>query len=304
MLVLIHVIFLYDLVGPFGLWIAGGILDGYEKIATVEFIAENNSNNQLVPNLPKPIHNSPSMFLHNETIMICGGSHNLKTCLKLKEGTWTEYNSLKEERNYASVVSTSTATFIFGGVSKDKTFEYLKKNASEWKLGQIRIPDGFQRGCSTAISKDEVWFLGGYITKKRILSFNVNTQTFTELPTKLKQGRFGHQCAYIPGTSNIIITGGYSTSLQVEDSSEIIDVINRNVTEGPSMNSKRAYHGISVLKIDHQERVVVFGGQTSTSSYLKSFEMYNAQTQKWELTNIELSEAKSMFGSMTIKSQP
>ena len=69
---------------------------------------------------------------------------------------------------------------------------------------------------------------------------------------------------------------------------------------------------------------------TSYDSYLKSVEMYNAQTQKWELTNIELSEeksneealwlrqerlkweltnvelsgAKAYFGFMTIKSQP
>ena len=151
----------------------------------------NNSNNQLVPNLPKIIHDSPSMFLHNETILLCGGENNLKTCLKLQEGTWTEYNSLKEERTDAAVASATTATFIFGGLGSEDTYEYLEKNASEWKLGQTKIPgNGFYDGCSIAIFQDEIWLIGGRFTKQRILSFSVNNQNFTVLPTKLKKERY------------------------------------------------------------------------------------------------------------------
>ena len=51
-----------------------------------------------------------------------------------------------------------------------------------------------------------------------------------------------------------------------------------------------------------------FGGTNEDDDYnrirLKSIEVYNAQAQKWELSNIELSEAKADFGFMTIKSQP
>ena len=260
-------IFLYNLVGPVGLWIAGGYGgDEFEPSATVEFIAENNSNSQLVPDLPQPISQSPSMFLHNETIILCGGFNNLKTCLKLQEGTWTEYTSMKRERDKAAVVSTTTATFIFGGWRNKDTYEYLENNAFEWKLGTANITDGFKSGCTIAISQDEIWLIGGTRTEQRILSFNVENQNFTELPTKLKQERYGHQCAFIPGTRHLMITGGYINS----DSTEIIDVETGNVIEGPSMNSKRAYHGIGVLNIDGQ--------------------VYNAQTQKWELTNMELSK--------------
>ena len=245
------------------------------------------------------------MFLHNETLMFCGGEINynkVKTCLKLQEGTWTEYNSLKEERYNAAVVSTNTATFIFGGSESQDTYEYLGNNASEWKLGRTKIPGGFRCGCSIAISQDEIWLIGGTGTNQRILSFNVNDQNFSELPTKLKQGRNGHQCAFIPGTRRLMITGGYTTD-DFSDSTEIIDVENRNVTEGPPMNSKRRSHGIGVLNIEGQESVTVFGGYKSRN-YLKSVEVYNAQTQKWELTNIELSEEKYDFGFMTIKNQP
>ena len=85
--------------------------------------------------------------------------------------------------------------------------------------------------------------------------------------------------------------------------SEIIDVGTRSVTEGPPMNSRRLAHGIGVLNIDNLDRVAVFGGFDGTD-YLKSVEMYNHQTQTWELTNFELSEGKCAFGFMTIKNVP
>ena len=273
-------------------------------LASAEFISETNNNNNGLTNLPKSIFFNPSMFLHNETIMICGGSNNLKTCLKLEEGNWTEYNSLKQERRDATVVSTTTSTFIFGGSRSRDTYEYLEKNASEWILGKTKIPGGFLRGCSVAISQDEIWLIGGGRTEQRILSFNVNNQNFTVLQsTKLKQGREGHQCAFIPGTRHLLITGG-SYYRSYFESTVIIDVENETITEGPSMNSKRYKHGIGLLTIDGHERLVVLGGYNLINNYLKSVEMYHAQTQKWELTNIELSGAKAYFGFMTIKSQP
>ena len=87
------------------------------------------------------------------------------------------------------------------------------------------------------------------------------------------------------------------------DSTEIINVEIGKVIEGPPMNSKRASHGIGVLNVDSQERLVVIGGEKGYVR-LESVEVYNSQTQKWELTNIELSEAKTQFGFLTIKSQP
>ena len=292
---------MYDLVGPVGLWIAGGRnLDG--STAKVEFIAVNSSS-QLAPDLPKTIASYPSMFLHNETIVLCGGYHNEKSCLKLQEGTWTKYNSLKKERSFAAVVSTTKATFIFGGWGNADSFEYLEKNTSEWKLGETKVPGlGFQHGCAIAISQDEIWLIGGYDTEQRILSFNVNNQSFTELPTTLKQGREELHCAFIPGTRNIMVTGGKYYGNRY-DSTEIINVEIGKVIEGPPMNSKRASHGIGVLNVDSQERLVVIGGEKGYVR-LESVEVYNSQTQKWELTNIELSEAKTQFGFLTIKSQP
>ena len=261
-----------------------------------------NGNKQQLPTLPQPIFSYPSMLLHNEMIMLCGGSNNMKTCLKPQEGTWTNYNSLKIERYNAAVASTNTATFIFGGWGSKDTYEYLEKNSSEWKLGKSKIPGGFSKGCSITISQDEIWLVGGRHTGKRILSFNVNYQTFTVLATKLKRGRTRHQCAIIPGTRHLLITGGFFYDFN--DSTDIIDVENRRISEGPPMNAKRADHGIGVLNIDGQERVVVFGGCSHQGVYPKIVELYNAQAPKWEPTNVELGVGRIEFGFMTIKSQP
>ena len=277
-------------------------------LASVEAI-QIYGNKQRLPNLPSLISGSPSMFLHNKTIMLCGGDNNLKTCLKLQEGTWTEYNSLKKERKYGAVVSTTTTTFIFGSktgwILSEDTYEYLEKNASDWKLGKTKIPHGFSSGCSIAISQDEIWLIGGHdVGSQKILSFNVNNQNFIELPIKLLYRRDGHQCDFIPGTRSIIVTGGSYENGGYYASTEIINVENRSVTVGPSMNFKRGWHGIGVLIIDAEERVVVFGGQDRHFNFHKSVEVYNAQTKKWELKNIQLNEEKYCFGFMTIKGQP
>ena len=281
--------------------VAGG-QDLHSKLASVEFISATNESN-LLPRLPIQIYDAPYMFLHCETIMVCGGERNLRTCLKLQDGTWTKYNSLKKDRSSASVVLTTKATYIFGGGYSQDTYEYLEKNASTWNLGERKIPGRFWQGCSIAISQDEIWLIGGQGSYTRILSFNVHNHDFTVLPIQLKQGRSEHQCAFIPNTRNIIVTGGY-TYPNFFQSTEIIDVKNRNVTEGPPMNSKRTSHGIGILNINKHERVIVFGGYNKYEDYLKSVEVFNAQTHRWDHTNIELSEAKSKFGFMTIKSQP
>ena len=128
-------------------------------------------------------------------------------------------------------------------------------------------------------SPDDIWLIGGYRTASRILSFKMNEQNFTVLPIELNQGRYYHQCTFIPGTRYIVVTGGQDKDYNRFATSEIIDVGTRSVTEGPPMNSRRLAHGIGVLNIDNLDRVAVFGGFDGTD-YLKSVEMYNPQTQK------------------------
>ena len=69
------------------------------------------------------------------------------------------------------------------------------------------------------------------------------------------------------------------------------------------MNSKRFSHGMGVLTINGQDRLAVFGGNSDHTSYtlLDSVELYNTRTEKWEKTDIKLTEPKRSFGFLELK---
>ena len=250
-------------------------------------------------NLPFDIP-SPSMTLHNGTILLNGGINNLRNCLQLDHGTWKQHSNFEEYRINPSVVTTKTATFLFGGEHLGSTYEYLPKDSNTWFKGKNAIPGGFWKGCAIAVKSDqEIWLIGGIKTGKRILSFSVNDHTFQELPIQLNVARFGQQCAFIPNTNKLIITGGkdYTSFL---DSSEILDTSDRSINMGSKLNSKRRFHGMGVITINGKDKLAVLGGHDG-KKMLDCVEVYNTKTQKWETTDLKLNEPKEKFGFLTIK---
>ena len=150
-----------------------------------------------MPKLPNN-HTSAYIAIHNQAILLIGASNSEnhdglgKKCYQLNKGIWKEHSTLNHWRHYASVVTTNSATFIFGGQGGRKTYEYLPKQSDTWLPGQTEIPDGFQNGSALAVrSEQEIWLIGGYNTESRILSFNVKDHTFEELTVKLNVGRVG-----------------------------------------------------------------------------------------------------------------
>ena len=242
------------------------------------------------------------MVLHNGTILLCGGSNNQKKCLQLEHGTWKEHSTLKAERMHHSAVTTKTATFLFGGTNSPFTYEYLPKDSNTWLKGKTKMPVGFSWGLAIAVKSDsEIWLIGGHhLWRRRIISFNVKDHTFQELLSKLKVTRNGFRCALIPNTNKVMITGGHSDSDGYLDSTEIIATDDGTVTMASPMNSARAWHGMGVVTINGEERLVVVGGNNEEDS-LESVELYNTQTEKWELADIKLNEAKSCFNFLGVE---
>merc|ERR1712018_615750 len=116
---------------------------------------------QKLPNLPEANYSS-SMVIHNGTILLCGGrDKNLKKCLQLDHGTWTEHSTLNEERVGHSVVTAQNTTFIFGGDSQETTYEYLPKDSTTWIKGKTKIPRAFSSGSAIAVkSERKIWLIG------------------------------------------------------------------------------------------------------------------------------------------------
>ena len=236
------------------------------------------------------------MVEHNGTMLLCGGLDNEKKCLQLDQGTWKVHSTLNVERAWHSAVTTQTATFIFGGCYSDQTYEYLLKDSTRWLMGKTEIPGGFMYGCAIAVKSDqEIWLIGGFRNRNRILSFNLESHTFQALPFQLNVERQGLRCAFIPNTNKIMITGGYR-----KDSTEILDTEDGKVTMASPMNSKRACHGMGVVTINGEDRLAAFGG-SNDRTWLDSVELYNIQTEKWETTNIKLRKAKACFSFLTVR---
>ena len=263
-------------------------------------------NKPKIPRLPygQPAVYDCTMTNHFGTILVCGGNPNIsKQCYQLKGKTWTKHSNLIKMRLRSSAVTTKDATFIFGGANR-KTYEYLPRGSTKWVLGKTEIPGvGFGSGSAIAISDDEIWLIGGVCAEKRILSFDATNHVFTELPITLKVGREFHRCEFIPLTKKIMITGGYETLRdKILNSTEILDVENKRIKLAKSMNFKRSQHGIGILTIEGKNVLAVFGGYSEKSKMEPGFvEIYNAQTQKWEISNIKLKEHYRRFGFLSVK---
>ena len=239
------------------------------------------------------------MDSYNGTILFCGGNGNEKKCLQLDHGTWKEHSILNVERAWHSAVTTQAATFIFGGIFSRTTYEYLPKDSTKWLMGKTEIPGGFYYGCVIAVkSGQEIWLIGGYFTEKRILKFNVESHTFQVLPFQLNVGRWNLKCAFIPNTNKIMVTGGFDHGSL--DSTEILDTEDGSVTMASPLNSKRVDHGMGDVTINGKDRLAVFGGFNGGTT-LDSVELYNSETEKWETSDLKLSEARSGFSCLTVK---
>ena len=265
-----------------------------------------------LPILPIEKFRASSMVFHNGAILLCGGKSNWKKCLQLDHGTWKEHSTLNQERVDHSAVTTQTATFLFGGLYSEKTYEYLPKGSTTWLMGKTEIPRRFGIGCAIAVKSDqEILLIGGLGTEKRILSFNVKYHTFKEMPYQLNLERFGLKCAFVPNTKKVMITGGWirtAGGFSFFNSTEILDIEDGSVTMASPMNSKRSGHGMGVLTINGEDRLAVFGGYFGMFDMVDvslvqpdSVELYNTQKNEWEIANFKLNQGIENFGFLTVK---
>ena len=302
--------------------IAGGHGPPDGKVYDSIEVISNSSNKKIkLPKLPSKLFEC-SMFIHNGSLMFCGGYNSnrinidkaiLRKCYQLVKGKWKQHSALNEPRYGASVVHTEKGTFLFGGnlYSSIPTYEYLPNDAkaNEWKVGKKpEIPDRQRVGCAIEVkSKHQIWLIGGTFLAinglsilTKILSFDINSETFQELPFNLNIGRFSHACAFIPGTSKILVTGGSTSGKHYDNSSEIIDTEDGSVTMAASMNFSRVRHAMGVINFNGEERLVVLGGADKAGGRPSTVELYNAKTDQWELSDIMLDVPRCDFGSVAI----
>ena len=306
--------------------VAGGYKnDPRDPKTLVEVLAgdfvDGNFRRKRLPRLPPNGINGAEMAIHNKAIILCGGWTDWtysNMCLQLENGNWKEHSILNEGRVSHSVVATNSAIFTFGGFDDTmnnlcERYEYLPKDSKTWLIGKTTIPGGFMNGCAIEVkSGEEIWLIGGAGMADggkadRIISFNINHHTFQVLPPKLNIERYNLRCAFIPNTKKLMITGGSDVfGGGLRDSTEIIDIEDGTITMGSPMNSKRANHGMGVVTINNEDRLIVFGGKEFfdptdfSNKTVDTVEVYNTETEKWETTGIKLKNKKAEFGFLTV----
>ena len=62
---------------------------------------------------------------------------------------------------------------------------------------------------------------------------------------------------------------------------------------------ERSMHGIGVLKIENQEKIVVFGGRNPSNKDMDSVEIFDEITGKWHLADFKLDKPRRYFGFVT-----
>ena len=277
--------------------LAGGY-DKEDRLASVEVLSTVPSfKNKKLAELPYIINGRPSLFLHDDNLLICGGYGNYDKCFMYEKDAWKELSTLKlnEYRSYASTVTTADGTFIFGGYDSRDTYEFLPPN-KVWQEGKTKIPNQFYQGCAVEVpNKKEILLVGGRDTFKRILKFDIENEDFKVMNVSLLKGREYHTCARLPDTNLIVITGGRDSDGNEDDTTEILNLEDDSITLGNPMNVKRRDHGMAVITIDDEDRLAVFGGHNGDDS-LDSVETLNPRTRKWEVTDLKLDKAKRKFG--------
>ena len=301
--------------------------------SSVEIIYPDHSRINQLPTLPSRFSACFAFVLDGELMLIGQyspqhGSYSQEEliqmkseCLKLVNGSWSHHSHCNSRRlrHSACQASTKDASFVFGGYPSPQTFEYLSKNSSKWEVGQNIIPNGILNGYAITISNEEIWLIGGALAGDdrtpiaRILSFDTRDHSFETLDMSLIEPRMFHSCAFVPGTDTIIITGGCrGNSLNLWpgiDFTETIDIRTKTVIPGPPIIELREASGIGILRIQNQDRVVIFGGSNEIDEdegegerYLDSIEVYYPERQAWIPANFKLKKYRPAFGFATIKS--
>ena len=262
-----------------------------------------------LPKLWGPI-DYPSIFQHGSDILLCGNEGNEGICWKLNRNNaeWVRYNSLLTTKNHPFyVVSMKSETFLFGRSTDDNNnfigvSDVLKHRSDTWQKGP-ELPSGFlhnrilEGSCGIKISDDELLIIGGSAPETTVLKLNTSENSWHN--TTINLSAFDHRCIVL--NRKIIITGGiglYSTF--------IIDILDDDKLElrgGGNLSKHRQEHGMGIINLDSEFKVIAFGGVSTTGEEHNSVEMWNDSEETWSNSGLILQKPKLKFGFGTFPTE-
>ena len=256
-------------------------------------------------------------------LLSCGGNGTNK-CYELKGyWHWEHHSTLNKLRPNAVCIAMPNGLYLFEGRYHPFTSEFLPIGENVWKSGP-KIPvlyskssifkllrqfiRNFQQKCfsmacySTGhkLSENELII----IKMDQVFKFDIRKNEWSILH-ELKIPRKYYSSFIFKG--KLFITGGYKmygffrTALPY---TEVLDLSTMKSTMVGNLNTARFFHGMSVMRIKNELRLVVLGGQTRLKMdkryLLDSIEVWNEDTMSWDYTEIEMQYRNSRFAITTI----
>ena len=264
------------------------------------------------------------MMTYDGKLMSCGGYYN-KNCYELKEGMWVRHSTLNKLRPNAVGIAMPNGIYMFEGLKNPYSSEFLPIGRNVWESGpkipalcskfSILKPIRFLRHIIRDFIqrwKAEAWYSTGHklsehefiiIKVDQVFKFDTIKNEWTVLHD-LKIPRECYSSFIFKG--KLFITGGCgmygSLRSKVLANTEVVDLSTMKSTMIGNLNTARIYHGMSIMKINHELKLVVFGGQTTFdhSHMLDSIEVWNEHTKSWDKTEIKLPRKNSRFATTPI----
>ena len=307
--------------------IAGGL--GLNS-RNVEILGQNGERN--LPELPYETHGNSLIRTSNNEIWLLDGKS--EKCFILTAKGWKYFIRFQRNMQNGIFIEMPDDYYMLGGSYCPTLNCYLPKNWKNlgcWSCWMLTNP--FPRSMNKCTCKDVDeckmqdirrygaqihWGIhfnasGGHkisdeefiIVKIRdVLKFNIKNQKWIKW-YELKEERIEGQSIILDG--KLIVTGGCNfITRDLVKSTEIMDLSTGKSWFGGDLNVGRVGFGMAFLYLEGKRRILVFGGKSAEFEnpvLFDSIEIWNDETNQWDMSNMKLKEKNSNFGftSMPIK---
>ena len=289
--------------------LCGGIIEETNTLLDIEIFPQ--VENCQLPGLWQGFNGptGPSIFQHGTDILLCGSDENACWKLDHENTNWSKFNTLLMQEYPTSSVQMINGTYLFAdSKATHMIMEFIAHNKKEWQSG-TEIPGNVITPCVVDISDDEFLIIGGYDSDTqhpsgRILKFNTKYKKWTDTAIKLEPELQRHRCYTF--NKKVIITGGLSGMNQQKTSvTKIIDIHDNGelkIRQAGNMTENRVDHGMGVIEIDNEYKVIAFGGSDG-GTFLNSVEIWNDINETWSKSSLVLRQPKSSFSFGTFPTE-
>jgi len=182
--------------------------------------------------------------------------------------------------------------FIFGGEETNGSIanfiQIYNAEGNSWNIVYPNIPTGasiedYWMSCAVDSSTGLMYITGGANIGNRFYSYNVSSNTITNLSTTSSPTPFnlGAQGSFVINGKLYLFGGGDYFTEDTFPSTHIYDIANHSWSTGNNMTQAIAYFGYAT----DGSRFYVIGGAINTESYLNYTQVYDISSGEWSINN-------------------